>query len=162
MVIYKAKPEGLTRLQAGVKPLLKTVGTVALKGRQILLPPRRGWCCVRLWLQGLRFAPPLPVLLSPLRGRLPPMVTAIAYCAYNVCPITSLHISAGVTSIADMAVRYCGSLHDITVDEANPVYDSRGGYTVTLKENTLSVRESNNSVSTLALPRHNINGGVVK
>ena len=58
------KPEGLIRLQAGVKPLLKMVGTVALKGRQSALSPLRG--CVDI--PGLAGVAPLPVVLAPLRG----------------------------------------------------------------------------------------------
>ena len=58
------KPRGLIRSQAGVKPLLKIAGTVALKGRQSTLPPLRG--CVDI--SGLAGVAPLPVVLAPLRG----------------------------------------------------------------------------------------------
>ena len=58
---------------------------------------------------------------------IPTTVTAIASFAFDSFPLTALHIPAGVTSIATEAVRLCHNLKDITVDEANTVFDSRGG-----------------------------------
>ena len=58
------KPEGLKRLQAGVKPLQKRVVTLAPKGRQNVLPPLRGLFTPRLFTG----VSPLSVVSMPLRG----------------------------------------------------------------------------------------------
>ena len=58
-------------------------------------------------------------------------VTTIKYGAFMDCPITYLYIPSSVISIHpensyEGAFRNCRHLHTIIVDEANPVYDSRG------------------------------------
>ncbi len=58
------KPEGLKRLQAGVKPLQKRTVTLAPKGRQNVLSPLRGLAIYRLFTG----VSPLPVVSMPLRG----------------------------------------------------------------------------------------------
>ena len=58
------KPEGLKRLQAGVKPLQKRTVTLAPKGRQNVLPPLRGLAIYRLFTG----VSPLAVVSMPLRG----------------------------------------------------------------------------------------------
>ena len=60
-----------------------------------------------------------------LKTVIPNTVEAIGKCAFDVCPITSLHIPASVKAIDEMAVRLCGSLAEITVDAGNTVYNSR-------------------------------------
>ena len=56
---------------------------------------------------------------------IPNSVTTIEGGAFNECGLTSLHIPAGVTSIQPSAFYRCMYLNTITVDEDNPVYDSR-------------------------------------
>ena len=58
------KPEGLKRIQAGVKPLQKAKVTLAPTGRQDALPPFQGLATSRLFAG----VPPLPVVSTPLRG----------------------------------------------------------------------------------------------
>jgi len=58
-------------------------------------------------------------------------VTTIGRYAFSACPIDSLYISSTVTSIYpegyhDGSFFYCGDLRSIIVNEANPIYDSRG------------------------------------
>ena len=63
MKCCKRSPEGALRTQAGVKPLLKMTSKEALKGRQSVLSPLRGWGNILL----LTGVPPLPVVFSGLR-----------------------------------------------------------------------------------------------
>ena len=64
---------------------------------------------------------------------IPEGVTTIKRGAFSGCPICELHIPSTVTSISPENNEYgagafhgCNRLRSITVNEANPVYDSRG------------------------------------
>ena len=57
---------------------------------------------------------------------IPNSVTSIGTTAFLGCSnLTSIHIPESVTSIGAGAFLYCSGLTSITVDDGNPVYDSR-------------------------------------
>ena len=81
-------------------------------------------------------------------------VTTIERRAFSNCPIKELHIPSSLVSISpednsfgEGAFYNCSKLQSITVDEANPVYDSRGNCNALIETatNTL-LKGSNNTV----------------
>ena len=59
---------------------------------------------------------------------IPEGVNSIGYRAFLGCTgLTSIHIPASVNSIGASIFSYCPGITRITVDDANPVYDSREG-----------------------------------
>ena len=59
----KYSPKRAFWLQAGVRPLQKVLNTLALKGRQIVLSPLRGWGYILLFTG----VSPLPMVFAGLR-----------------------------------------------------------------------------------------------
>ena len=69
---------------------------------------------------------------------LPEGLTSIGDGAFQGCDnLEAIHIPASVTSIGARAFHHCSHLTSITVDQKNPVYDSRDGC------NALMEKESN-------------------
>ncbi len=71
---------------------------------------------------------------------IPEGVTSIEYYAFNDCiNLTSIVFPSSVTSIGYCVIGGCDSLTKITVDENNPIYDSRNNCNAIIKtsENTL-------------------------
>lgn len=71
---------------------------------------------------------------------IPESVTFIGYDAFQKCEkLTSVHIPKSVTTIETGILNYCESVTAITVDTANPAYDSRDNCNaiIATKTNTL-------------------------
>lgn len=71
---------------------------------------------------------------------IPESVTFIGYGAFQKCEkLTSVHIPKSVTTIETGILNYCESVTAITVDTANPAYDSRDNCNaiIATKTNTL-------------------------
>lgn len=59
---------------------------------------------------------------------IPEGVNTIGFGAFSCCTgLTSIHIPASVDSIGTYSFGYCPGITRITVDDANPTYDSRNG-----------------------------------
>ena len=74
--------------------------------------------------------------------KLPEGLTRIEHAAFGICnSLTSLHIPKTVTYISNngMAFRDCTGLVVITVDEKNPVYDSRNQCNAIIEKETLTL-----------------------
>ena len=63
-------------------------------------------------------------------------VEDIGYPFIGGAPITSLHLPASLTSLYPTSFEYCSRLSTITVDPANPVYDSRYGCNAVIDSKT--------------------------
>ena len=63
-------------------------------------------------------------------------VTSIAHEAFLNCPITSIYLPSTVVSMSGRPFSGCAHLHTIIVDEANPVYDSRGNCNALIETST--------------------------
>lgn len=56
----------------------------------------------------------------------PESVVSIGFSAYNMCEgLKSVHLSKNVSSIGSGAFGYCQNIESFTIDEGNPIYDSR-------------------------------------
>ena len=67
---------------------------------------------------------------------IPNSVTTISSAFSHCGGLTSIHIPASVTSISGNSFYACESLAEITVDEANTVYDSRSNCNAIIKTST--------------------------
>ncbi len=77
------------------------------------------------------------VVVYPEYDGLP--VTEIAKDAFATDNMTSISIPASVTQISENAFSYCYKLETITVDEDNPVYESKGNCLIDKDTRTLVV-----------------------